>query len=195
MEKGKSYIVFVFLDEKTNRISASAKLDKFLSQEPPDYTEGEEVDLIIYDITDMGYKAIVNNAHGGMLYKNEVFQKLHTGQELKGYIKKIRGDKKIDLSLQQPGYKKVGNISQTILDKIKDNDGMIAITDKSQPEEIYSLFGVSKKVFKQAIGKLYKKRLITMDANGIKVVKGEKRGGKVPRGQGTRGKDRPKAKG
>jgi predicted RNA-binding protein (virulence factor B family) len=190
MEKGKSYIVFVFLDEKTNRISASAKLDKFLSQEPPDYTEGEEVDLIIYDITDMGYKAIVNNAHGGMIYKNEVFQKLHTGQELKGYIKKIRDDKKIDLSLQQPGYKKVGNISQTILDKIKDNDGMIAITDKSQPEEIYSLFGVSKKVFKQAIGKLYKKRLITIDDNGIKAVKGEKRGAKVPRG-----KDRPKAKG
>jgi predicted RNA-binding protein (virulence factor B family) len=188
MEKGKSYIVFVFLDEKTNRISASAKLDKFLSLEPPDYAEGEEVDLIIYDITDMGYKAIVNNAHGGMLYKNEVFQKLHTGQELKGYIKKIRGDKKIDLSLQQPGYKKVGNISQTILDKIKDNDGMIAITDKSQPEEIYSLFGVSKKVFKQAIGKLYKKRLITMDANGIKVVKGEKRGCKVPRGRGSKGK-------
>ena len=195
MEKGKSYIVFVFLDEKTNRISASAKLDKFLSQEPPDYTEGEEVDLIIYDITDMGYKAIVNNAHGGMIYKNEVFQKLDTGQELKGYIKKIRGDKKIDLSLQQPGYKKVGNISQIILDKIKDNDGMIAVTDKSQPEEIYSMFGVSKKVFKQAIGALYKKRLITMDANGIKVVKGEKRGAKVPRGQGTRGKDRPKAKG
>ena len=80
------------------------------------------------------------------------------------------------MSLQQPGYKKVGNISQTILDKIKDNDGMIAVTDKSQPEEIYSLFGVSKKVFKQAIGKLYKKRLITMNANGIKVVKGEKRG-------------------
>ena len=123
-----------------------------------------------------------------MIYKNEVFQKLHTGQELKGYIKKIRDDKKIDLSLQQPGYKKVGNISQTILDKIKDNDGMIAITDKSQPEEIYSLFGVSKKVFKQAIGKLYKKRLITMDANGIKVVKGEKRGGKVPRGRGSKGK-------
>ena len=191
MEKGKSYIVFVFLDEKTNRISASAKLDKFLSQEPPDYTEGEEVDLIIYDITDMGYKAIVNNAHGGMIYKNEVFQKLHTGQELKGYIKKIRDDKKIDLSLQQPGYKKVGNISQTILDKIKDNDGMIAITDKSQPEEIYSLFGVSKKVFKQAIGKLYKKRIITIDANGIKIVK-DKTQGSGHRAKGTRKKVKTK---
>ena len=181
MEKGKSYVVFVFLDKKTNRTSASAKLDKFLSQEPPEYTKGEEVDLIIYDITDMGYKAIVNNAHGGMIYKNEVFQKLHIGQELKGFIKKIRGDKKIDISLQQPGYKKVGNISQTILYKIKNQGGRIAVTDKSPPEEIYSLFGVSKKVFKQAIGALYKKRLITMDANGIKVVKGEKRGAKGKR--------------
>ena len=186
MEKGKSYVVFVFLDEKTNRISASAKLDKFLSLEPPNYAEGEEVDLLIYDITDMGYKAIVNNAHGGMIYKNEVFQKLHTGQELKGYIKKIRDDKKIDLSLQQAGYKRVGDSSQTILNKIKDQGGMLAVTDKSPPEEIYSLFGVSKKVFKQAIGALYKKRLIVMDANGIKIVKGKAKG-VTKRVQGAKG--------
>ena len=183
MEKGKSYVVFIFLDEKTNRISASAKLEKFLSLEPPEYDEDEEVDLIIYDMTDMGYKAVVNNAHGGMIYKNEVFQKLHTGQELKGYIKKIRDDKKIDLSLQQPGYKKVDNISQTILKTIKDNGGRIAVTDKSPPEEIYSRFGISKKVFKQAIGKLYKKRLITMDDKGIGIVKGSGR-----KTQGTREK-------
>jgi predicted RNA-binding protein (virulence factor B family) len=178
MEKGKSYVVFVFLDEKTNRISASAKLDKFLSLEPPNYEEGEEVDLIIYDITDMGYKAVVNNAHGGMIYKNEVFRTLHIGQELKGYIKKIRDDQKIDLRLQQSGYQKVDDISQTVLNKIKDLGGKITVTDKSPPEEIYSLFGVSKKVFKKAIGALYKKRLITMDTNGIKLVKGK---GKEPK--------------
>jgi len=171
MEKDKSYIVYVFLDEKTNRITASAKLDKFLSPEPPDYNEGEEVDLIIYDQTDMGYKAVVNNSHGGMVYKNEVFQKLHLGQQLKGYIKKIREDGKIDLSLQQSGYKRVDDISRSILKTIKDHGGRIAVTDKSAPEDIYSLFGVSKKVFKQAIGALYKKRRITMDTKGIKLVK------------------------
>jgi len=171
MEKDKSYIVYVFLDEKTNRITASAKLDKFLSPEPPDYNEGEEVNLIIYDQTDMGYKAVVNNSHGGMVYKNEVFQKLHLGQQLKGYIKKIREDGKIDLNLQQSGYKKVDDISRSILKTIKDHGGRIAVTDKSAPEDIYSLFGISKKVFKQAIGALYKKRRITMDTKGIKLVK------------------------
>ena len=168
MEEGKSYVVFVFLDEKTNRISASAKLDKFLDRQPPEYNEGEEVDLIIYAKTDLGYKAVVNNSHGGMVYKNEVFQELNLGQQLKGYIKKIRGDHKIDLSLQQPGFQKIDAVSRAILKIIKDHGGRIAVTDKSPPEEIYSLFGVSKKTFKKAIGVLYKKRLVTFDANGIK---------------------------
>lgn len=171
MEEGKSYVVFVYLDEKTNRIVASAKLDKFLSQQPPDYAEGAAVDLIIYDKTDMGYKAVVNNTHGGMVYKNEVFQKLDIGQELKGYIKKLRGDGKIDLSLQAPGYRKIDDISRAILKIIKEHGGRIAVTDNSPPEVIYSLFGVSKKTFKQAIGALYKKRLISLDANGIKLAR------------------------
>jgi hypothetical protein len=187
MEEGKSYIVFVFLDEKSNRITASSKLDKFLSRQPPDYGEGEEVDLIIYDKTDLGYKAVVNNAHLGMVYKNEVFQKLYIGQQLKGYIKKIREDLKIDLSLQQSGYEKVDDISRTILQTIKKHGGRIAVTDKSPPADIYSLFGVSKKVFKKAIGALYKKRRITMDSKGIKIVKGKK--------QGAEGSKRAKGKG
>jgi predicted RNA-binding protein (virulence factor B family) len=171
MEEGKSYVVFVFLDEKTNRITASAKLDKFLGLRPPDFAEGDEVDLIIYDKTDMGYKAVVNNSHGGMIYKNEVFQKLHIGQQLKGHIKKIRADGKIDLSLQPSGYQKIDDISRTILKVLKKHGGRIAVTDKSPPEVIYSLFGVSKKAFKQAVGALYKKRLISLDANGIKLVR------------------------
>jgi len=174
MEEGRSYVVFVFLDEKTRRITASAKLDKFLSQQEPDYNEGDEVDLIIFDRTDLGYKAVVNNAHLGLVYKNEVFQKLFIGQQLKGYIKKIRDDHKIDLSLQQSGYQKVDNISRTILTTLKDHGGRIAVTDKSPPQEIYALFGVSKKVFKQAIGALYKKRRIIIDANGIKLAGREK---------------------
>ena len=170
MDKGKAYVVFVFIDEKTNRISASAKLDKFLSLQPPDYEEGQEVDLIIYDQTDLGYKAVVNNSHGGMVFKNEVFQRLDIGQQLKGYIKKIRQDGKIDLSLQQSGYQKVDDISRAVLRTIKDHGGRITVTDKSPPEDIYALFGVSKKTFKKAIGALYKKRLITIGANGIKLA-------------------------
>ncbi|MBC8316266.1 MAG: GntR family transcriptional regulator [Desulfobulbaceae bacterium] len=170
MEEGKAYFVFIFIDEKTNRITASSKLDKFLSLDPPEYSEGEEVDLIIYDKTDLGYKAVINNSHGGILYKNEVFQKIFIGQQLKGYIKKIREDLKIDLSLQQQGYQGVDGSSQAILKIIKEKGGRIAVTDKSPPEDIYALFGVSKKIFKKAIGALYKKRLITIDTNGIKLV-------------------------
>ena len=171
MEEGKSYVVFVFLDEKTRRITASAKLEKFLGLQPPEFRAAEKVDLIIYDKTDMGYKAVVNSSHLGMIYKNEVFQKLHIGQQLEGYIKKIREDGKIDLNLQPHGYQKIDAISQGILKTIKEHKGRIAVTDKTPPEEIYSLFGVSKKVFKKAIGALYKKKLITMDTRGIKLVR------------------------
>ncbi|MBU0943925.1 MAG: GntR family transcriptional regulator [Proteobacteria bacterium] len=167
MREGKSYVVFVFLSEKNNSIIASSKLDKFLGLQPLNYKEGNAVDLIIFDKTDLGYKAVVNSAHAGMLYENEVFQKLLPGQQLKGYIKKIREDLKIDLSLQQPGYQGVDAVSQNILETIKEHGGSIPITDKSLPEEIYSRFGVSKKVFKKAIGSLYKKRLITIDSSGI----------------------------
>jgi predicted RNA-binding protein (virulence factor B family) len=171
MEEGKSYIVFVFLDLKTYRIAASSKLEKFLSLKPPNYNEGEEVDLIVYENSDLGYKVFVNNAHEGILYKNEVFKKLFIGQQMKGYIKKIREDLKIDLNLQKPGYQAVDGISQAILNIIKDHGGRVLITDKSPPEDIYSLFGVSKKTFKKAIGALYKKRIITIDTNGIKLAK------------------------
>ncbi len=170
METGKSYIVFIFLDKKTNRVTASTKLDKFFSPQPPNYNEGEEVNLIISDKTDLGYKAIINNSYLGIVYKNEVFQPLHIGQQLKGYIKKIREDLKIDLSLQPSGYQRVDDVSRGILKTIKDLGGRIAVTDKSRPEEIYSLFGISKKTFKRAIGALYKRRLITLEKDGIKLT-------------------------
>jgi predicted RNA-binding protein (virulence factor B family) len=169
MEEGKSYVVFVFLDEK-NRITASAKLEKFLGLQRPKYDVGEEVDLLIFDQTDLGYKAVINNAHMGMVFRNEVFQKLIIGQELKGYIKKIRDDGKIDIQLQQSGYRKVDDISRTILKTIKKHGGSIAVTDKSPPDDIYNMFGISKKIFKQAIGALYKKRLITMDNKAIRLA-------------------------
>lgn len=170
MEEGKSYIVYVFLDAKSNRITASTRLENFLSLHPPGYADGEEVDVFIHDTTDLGFKVFVNNAHEGMVYKNEVFRKLFIGQQLKGYIKKIREDLKIDVSLQKPGYRAVDDISQAILAALKEYGGRIAVTDKSPPGEIYSLFGVSKKTFKKAIGALYKKRLIIIDGNGIRLA-------------------------
>ena len=171
MREGKSYVVFIFLSEKNNRITASSKLDKFLDLRPPEYVEGEEVDLIVYAQTDLGYNAVVNSAHIGMIYENEVFQKLVIGQKLRGYVKKIREDLKIDLRLQQTGYQIIDDVSQTILDTINDSGGMVAVTDKSPPEDIYTLFGVSKKVFKKAIGALYKKRLIIIETDCIKAAR------------------------
>ena len=169
MRQGKAYIVFVFLSEKNNRITASSKLEKYLNKQPPGYAVGEEVDLLIYAKTELGYSAVVNSSHVGMIYENEVFQKLVIGQRQKGYIKKIRDDFKIDLRMQQTGYHGVDDVSQAILNTIKDCGGMVAVTDKSPPEDIYDLFGVSKKVFKKAIGALYKKKVIILDTDGIKL--------------------------
>ena len=169
MEVGKSYLVKVFLDDK-NRIAATTKIDRFITDESVDFEVGQKVSLIIADKTELGFKAIVNNTHWGLLYQNELFQPLRKGQKLDGYIKKIRDDQKIDLSLHHPGYGKVVSLTDNILIKLKENDGVLMLSDKSPPEAIYAAFGVSKKVFKQAIGALYKKKLITLDKNGIKLV-------------------------
>lgn len=168
MEVGKSYLVKVFLDEQ-NRIAATTKIDRYLSDESVYFKAGEKVSLIIADKTDLGVKAIINNTHWGMLYENELFQLVKKGQKFEGYIKNIREDHKIDLVLQQPGYGKVLSLTDNILAKLKQNHGVLLISDKSPPEIIYSTFGVSKKVFKQAIGALYKKQLITIDKAGIKL--------------------------
>lgn len=171
METGKFYVVYAFLDEKTKRIAASSRLDNFLSSEVPEYREGEEVDLLICTKTDLGYKAIINNAHWGILYKNEVFEHLHVGQKLKGYIKKTREDHKIDLRLQRPGHHGASDISQDVLYKIEELGGRVLLTDKSPPEDIYTIFAISKKNFKKAVGALYKRRLITIDGDGITLTK------------------------
>jgi predicted RNA-binding protein (virulence factor B family) len=169
MEVGKSYLVKVFVDDK-NRIAATTKIDRFISDESVDFEVGQMVSLIIADKTELGFKAIVNNTHWGLLYQNELFQLLKRGQKLDGYIKQIRDDGKIDLILYQPGYGKVVSLTDNILNKLKQNNGTLMLSDKSPPEAIYAAFGVSKKVFKQAIGALYKKHLITIDKNGIKLA-------------------------
>ncbi|NTV13014.1 MAG: GntR family transcriptional regulator [Desulfobulbaceae bacterium] len=171
MVVGGVYAVFAYLDEKTGRIIASAKLDKFLDSLSAEYVEGEEVDLLIYAQTELGYKAVINQAHGGLLHKSEVFRPLAIGQELPGYIKKLRLDGKIDLSLQAAGYQGVDAIARDIFATLKEQGGRIAVTDKSPPAEIYARFGVSKKSFKKAIGALYQKRLICIDPEGISLVR------------------------
>jgi len=169
MIEGRSYLVYIYEDAESRRIVASAKLNKFLDKTVPEYTIGQEVDLVVESETDLGYKAIVNNLHWGILYENEVFEQLAKGLKIKGYIKKIRTDNKIDLSLQPLGYEKVDPITQMIIDELKKEGGFIAVSDKSDAELVYKVFGISKKTFKQAIGALYKRRLITIGTDGIRL--------------------------
>jgi len=171
--EGRYYLVKIFLDED-NLIAASMLLEDFIEDEAFYLKEGQQVDLIIAHETDLGMKAIINNEYWGVLYKNEIFQKLRIGQKTKGYIKKIREDNKIDLVLQIEKYvEKVDSVTEKILAKLKSQGGTMLITDKSPPDVIYKAFGVSKKVFKQSIGGLYKKRLISISKEGISLIEGE----------------------
>ena len=170
MESGYSYVVYVYLDDETKRIAASSKLSKFLDNVPVEYESGEEVDLFIASKTDLGYKAIINGIHWGILYENEVFKPLERGQKLKGYIKKVREDEKIDLYLHKSGYDKVEALSDKIIEMLKEEGGFIDINDKTPSAIIYEVFGESKKTFKKALGGLYKKRLIEIEKSGIKLI-------------------------
>jgi predicted RNA-binding protein (virulence factor B family) len=171
MEEGKSYMVYIYLDNESRRIVASAKLDQFLDNTPPLFEAGEAVDLIVCSKTEIGYKAIVNNTWWGVIYGNEVFQHLNKGQHIKGYIKKVREDDKIDLSLFKPHYAKVDDISSIIIERLEERGGFLEVTDKSSPETIYDVFGVSKKAYKMAVGKLFKEKVIMLEKNGIRILK------------------------
>lgn len=170
MEVGRKYIVHVHIDEESYRIVASAKVERYLSKDIPDYQSGDEVELLIWQKTDLGFKAIIDNKFSGMLYDNEIFQHLETGMRTKGFIKEIREDGKIDLLLQKTGFKKTKEFSQVLLEYINNNGGRIMLDDKSPAEDIYEIFGVSKRTFKQAIGDLYKKRIIRLIPGGIETV-------------------------
>jgi uncharacterized protein len=172
MEKGKSYLVKVLLDEDTERIYASSRLTKFVDEiTSGQLSQDQEVKLMIWTQTNLGYKAIINDQYVGVIFRNEVFQPLKTGQILRGYIKQIREDGKIDLTLKKHGYKQqIPDATADLLNKIKDNDGFIAITDNSSPEMIYETLGMSKKAFKKAVGSLYKQRLIVLEDKGLRLV-------------------------
>ncbi|MEY3422130.1 MAG: hypothetical protein RIR48_2433 [Bacteroidota bacterium] len=171
MEEGRSYLVYIYIDKVTDRITASMKLEKFFDSTTPEYTKNEEVDIIVWTPTEIGYKAIVNGKHQGVLYKNEVFKKLFTGQKMKAYIKKVREDAKIDLILDKPGYVKIDSTAQSIMTLLEKAGGFLPYNDKTDPEVIYNIFGISKKAFKQSVGNLFKQRLITLSDKGIEKVK------------------------
>ncbi len=166
----RSYIVYVFRDEATGRIVGSTRLNKFVDQEPADYEVDQVVELLIVRETDLGYKAIINDAHYGFLYHNEVFKPLRVGKKLRGYIQKVREDGKIDLSLTKAGYEKVGGIAASVLAVLAKKGGFLPLTVKTPPEEISKLFGVSKKNYKKALGALYKQRLVAIDDDGIRLM-------------------------
>ncbi|HEY5653801.1 MAG TPA: S1-like domain-containing RNA-binding protein [Pontiella sp.] len=169
MRKGESYLVYLYYDKASGRIVGSSKLDKYLTSRRF-YKNGEEVDLMVWQKSDLGYKCIINDERWGMIFFNDVFQALSRGQKLKGYIKNVRPDGRIDLILQKPGYEKVTDLSQTILNYLKKEGGFMPITSKTPSEKINALFGVSKKTYKNAIGALYKKRLITIEDDGVRLV-------------------------
>ncbi|WP_455666169.1 CvfB family protein [Phocaeicola sp.] len=171
MQKGRRYIVHAHVDEDSYRIMGSAKVERYLSKDMPQYEPGEEVNILIWQKTDLGFKAIVENKFSGLLYQNEIFQPLETGMQLKAYVKQVRQeDGKIDLVLQKLGAKKVDDFSDVLLQHIKDNDGFTSLNDKSAAEDIYDTFSVSKKTFKKAVGDLYKKHLIVLEEGGIRLA-------------------------
>ena len=170
MQVGRKYVVHAHLDEESYRIVASAKVERYLSKEKPEYTAGEEVNILIWQKTDLGFKAIIDNKYSGLLYENEIFSSIETGMEMKAFVKQVREDGKVDLILQKPGFEKVDDFAKTLLDYIKEQGGRIHLNDKSPAEDIYDTFGVSKKTFKKGVGDLYKKRLITLHEDGIALV-------------------------
>jgi predicted RNA-binding protein (virulence factor B family) len=170
MVSGKSYVVFVYLDEQSDRIVASAKLSKFIEQDEIDLQEGDVVDLLIYSETDLGYNAIINNLYSGLIYKNEVYEVIRMGDQLKGFVKHLREDNKIDLSLQKSGFELVDDVKWRILKLMKEENGFLSLNDNSSPEEIKAKLQISKKAFKKAVGALYKERLIKLTSKGIELI-------------------------
>lgn len=168
MQQGEFYIVYVYLDFATGRIVASAKLDKFLDNVPPEYEANQPVEIIVTQRTPLGYKVIIDNLHWGVIYHNEIFRPITIGEHLRAYVKQVREDDKIDVMLQLPGYEKIDPLCESILQKLNEAGGVLRLSDKSPAEEIAHYFQCSKKSFKKAIGALYKARRIVIEENTIR---------------------------
>lgn len=171
MEKGKRYLVYLYMDEKTNRLVASSKTNQFLDNENITVEKGEEVDLIISHITEIGINVIINQKHKGLVYKDEVYDDaIRTGDKMKGYIKLVRHDGKIDVSLHKQGFENIEPNSEIIMNELRASRGFLRLNDNSNPEDIKTVLKMSKKTFKKAIGLLYKEKLIEIKEDGIYLV-------------------------
>lgn len=170
MQEGKWYVVYVYYDKESGRIAATAKIDKYLDNTLPKYERGQEVDIMIAAESEIGYKVIINNEHWGMVYHNQVFKPIQKGDRMKGYVKLIREDDKIDINLMPLGFDKAATLTDVILEKLTENNGFLPYNDKSSSESIQQQFECSKKAFKMAIGSLYKQKKIVITDDGIKLA-------------------------
>lgn len=171
MEKGKSYIVHVHLDNDSYRIVASAKVEHYFDMSFPPYNHGEEVDLLVWQKTDLGFKVIIDNMFPGLVYRNQIFKDIHTGDRMKGYIDIVREDGKIDVMLQPTGWRMTKESGDVLLEYLNTHGGVCHLTDKSPAEDIYAQFNISKKNYKKAVGDLYKRRIITIEDDCIRLNK------------------------
>lgn len=170
MTKGAWYLIYMYLDDKTDRLVGSSRLNQFLDNDELTVEEGEEVDLVVSHITDMGINVIINEKHKGLIYKNELFEDLRTGDRVIGYIKKIREGGKIDVVRTKIGFDGVLSSADVILEELGKNNGFLGLSDASHPEDIKTVLNMSKKTFKKAIGTLYKEKQIDIKDNGIYLV-------------------------
>lgn len=170
MELGRTYVVRMYLDEETDRLVATGKVKKFLSNEELTVQENEQVKLMVYNASDLGYDVMINERHTGLVFRNEVFAPIKIGDQMTGYIKQIREDGKIDVRLQPDAETHVENSNSKILETLKSQGGTLNLSDKSSPEDIYEALQMSKKTFKKAVGSLYKQRKITLESGKISLV-------------------------
>jgi hypothetical protein len=169
IEVGKTYVVYMYLDNVTQRLVGSTKINHRLERDEISIEIGEQVELLVYDESEVGFSVIVNNIYRGILYENEVFKLINIGDRLQGYVKKIRSDKKLDISLNKFGYRSVDANVSKLMDVLSANNGFLPINDKSAPELIYQKLGMSKKVFKKAVGALLKENKIIFINKGIQL--------------------------
>lgn len=171
LEEGKHYFIYMYIDEATQRLVGTSRIGMYI--EPVENDElrvNDQVDIMVWEFTDLGLKVLVENRYQGLIFKNELHKRVRMGETLQGFVKNVRPDGKLDIVLEQPGYAKIDAHAQKLLDLLRDNEGFLDLTDKSSPEEIQYRLGWSKKVFKQVIGNLYKQRIISLHDNGITLV-------------------------
>jgi len=170
MNPGRDYLVKIYLDEQTGRVAATEKIEPFLSNDELTVKELEQVSLTVYRRTDIGYVVIINHLHTGLLHFNEIYREIQVGDAFPGFIKKIRPENKIDVAAGKPGYQRVEDEAGKLIRLLNENNGYLPYNDKSDPDEIYSFFGMSKKTFKMTTGNLYKQRKIEFTQTGIKLM-------------------------